>query len=73
MSSLSNSADSDPENSDGVLRPNGPSIEVLAQISDAIRGIRYGQVTVIVQDGIVVQIDRLEKQRLVRGRERQPA
>lgn len=44
----------------------GPSIAVLAQVSEALRDLRYGQVTVIVQDGAVVQIDRLEKQRLAR-------
>ncbi len=73
MNRLSDSADANPENTHGVLRSDGPSIAVLAQISDSIRGIRYGQVTVIVQDGVVVQIDRLEKQRLVRGGEGQPA
>ena len=73
MSSLSDSSDFDAENTPGVLRQDGPSIAVLALISDSIRGIRYGQVTVIVQDGVVVQIDRLEKQRLIRGGERQPA
>ncbi|MFN0198517.1 MAG: YezD family protein [Planctomycetaceae bacterium] len=32
--------------------------------SDALRGLRYGQVTIIVQDERIVQIDRTEKQRL---------
>ena len=73
MSIPSDSPDLDAENSHGVLSQDGPSIAVLAQISESIRGIRYGQVTVIVQDGVVVQIDRLEKQRLIRGGERQPA
>ncbi len=34
-------------------------------IQDALRGLRFGSVNVIVQDGVVVQIDRLEKKRLV--------
>lgn len=34
------------------------------QIREALRGLRYGTVQVIVQDGVVVQIDRLEKRRL---------
>ena len=36
----------------------------LKAIADALKGLAYGQVTVIVQDGVVVQIDRLERQRL---------
>lgn len=35
------------------------------QIQEALRGLRYGQVTIIVQDGKVVQIDRTERKRLV--------
>ncbi|MFN0198520.1 MAG: YezD family protein [Planctomycetaceae bacterium] len=36
----------------------------LQKIVDALKGLRYGQVTVIVQDGRVVQIDRTEKHRI---------
>ena len=36
----------------------------LDQIRMAIKGIRYGEVRVVIQDGVVVQIERLEKQRL---------
>ena len=46
---------------------DGPSIAVLAQVSDAMRGLKFGQVTLIIQDGIVVQIDRLEKHRLAKS------
>lgn len=35
----------------------------LERIRDAVRGLRYGEVRVIIQDGLVVQIERLEKQR----------
>ena len=35
----------------------------LAQIREALRGLKYGSVNIIVQDGVVVQIDRLEKRR----------
>lgn len=41
--------------------------EVLSQVREAIRSLRYGQVTLIVHDGVVVQIDRLERRRLGRG------
>lgn len=37
------------------------------QIRDALRGLRFGTVSIIVQDGVVVQIDRLEKRRIRRG------
>ena len=40
------------------------SREALARISAALRGLRYGTVTVVVQDGIVVQVERTEKIRL---------
>ena len=36
----------------------------LEQISGALRGLKFGSVNVIVQDGVVVQIDRTEKLRL---------
>jgi hypothetical protein len=39
----------------------------LAQIREALRGLRYGAVSIVVQDGVVVQIDRTEKRRLTRG------
>lgn len=38
----------------------------LQQIRDALAGLRFGSVMVIVQDGVVVQIDRTEKKRLQR-------
>lgn len=34
-------------------------------IADALRGLQFGTVTIIVQNGIVIQIDRTEKRRLV--------
>jgi hypothetical protein len=36
----------------------------LNRIGDALRGLRYGSVLAIVQDGVVVQIERTEKTRL---------
>jgi len=38
----------------------------LQQIRDALAGLRFGSVTIVVQDGVVVQIDRTEKKRLQR-------
>ncbi|MBB6048866.1 YezD family protein [Armatimonas rosea] len=36
----------------------------LPEIEAAIRSIRHGVVQIIIQDGVVVQIDKTEKQRL---------
>jgi hypothetical protein len=33
-------------------------------VRQAVRGIRFGEVRVIIQDGRIVQIERVEKQRL---------
>ncbi len=37
------------------------------RIQDALRGLRFGQVTVIVQDGVVVQVERTEKLRVLKS------
>jgi hypothetical protein len=39
----------------------------MEQIEEALQGLRFGQVTITVQDGVVVQIDRLERTRLQKG------
>ena len=38
--------------------------DALERIQTALRGLRYGTVTAVVQDGIVVQVDRTEKIRI---------
>lgn len=38
----------------------------LGRIGEALRGLRYGSVLTIVQDGVVVQIERTEKTRFAR-------
>ena len=45
----------------GQAPPRHPAID---RIDDALRGLRYGSVLAIVQDGVVVQIERTEKTRL---------
>jgi len=42
----------------------------IERVRDALRGLRFGTVSVIVQDGVVVQVERTEKLRLLR-RERE--
>jgi hypothetical protein len=41
-----------------------PQDDNLEQIRVALLGIRFGEVRVIIQDGVVIQIERMEKQRL---------
>lgn len=42
------------------------TLQVLEQIGTALQQLRFGQVTITVQDGVVVQIERLERTRLQR-------
>lgn len=37
----------------------------IQEIRDALSGLQFGTVLIAVQDGVVVQIDRTEKRRLV--------
>ena len=38
----------------------------LRELEAALRGLRFGQVIVTVQDGVVVQVERLERKRFQR-------
>lgn len=48
------------------VRPEDKSTEALGQIRRALSGLKYGTVCVVVQDGVVVQVERTEKIRLRR-------
>ena len=37
---------------------------ILDEVRASLRNLRYGSVTIIVQDGVIIQIDRMEKRRL---------
>lgn len=50
----------------GDTQPDRNFRLALAQVEQSLKGLQFGQVTVIVQDGIVMQIDRLERTRLHR-------
>ncbi len=39
----------------------------LRYVEEALRGLRYGALTIIVQDGVIVQVERTERQRFQRG------
>ena len=48
-------------------RPHSrPVLEAWPHIEEALHGLRFGVVTVIVQDGVVVQVERTEKKRVRR-------
>jgi hypothetical protein len=51
----------------GAGAPGEEARTPLQCIAEALRGLQYGTVTVIVQDGVVVQVERTEKRRLPRG------
>jgi hypothetical protein len=39
----------------------------LRYVEEALRGLRYGTLTIIVQDGVVVQVERTERRRFQRA------
>jgi hypothetical protein len=49
---------------------NSPSASEIEQVKQALAGLRFGSVQVIVQDGLIVQIERTEKLRLKSSRNR---
>jgi hypothetical protein len=62
--------DQTPQSGDGQqadeARRAGRAETTLRRIGEALHGLRYGSVLAIVQDGVVVQIERTEKTRLGR-------
>jgi hypothetical protein len=47
-------------------RDDSRSAFALDKVRDALAELRFGTVTVVVQDGVVVQVERTEKVRLTR-------
>jgi hypothetical protein len=47
-----------------VAEPAAPADDAINQIRDSLRGLRFGSVNIIVQDGVIIQIDRTEKRRV---------
>ena len=39
----------------------------LEAIRKSLYGLRYGSITIVVHDGVIVQVDRTEKKRLIKG------
>jgi hypothetical protein len=42
--------------------------QTMEAIRASLRGLRFGSVNIVVQDGIVIQVDRTEKRRLETNR-----
>jgi hypothetical protein len=55
----------------GADRPENEA-QLWQYIRDALRGMEFGTVTLVVQNGLVIQVDRTEKRRLQRRGERRP-
>lgn len=68
MSSPPSDKSPGPQSGSGVA-PDRGGIPALERIGEALQGLRYGSVLAIVQDGVVVQIERTEKTRFS-GQER---
>jgi hypothetical protein len=60
-----------PESESSSPAPDRRDQELL-HVRDALRGLRYGSITVIVQDGVIVQIDRTDKRRYRRANPNTP-
>jgi hypothetical protein len=52
------------ENHEAGRRRAERESQALALIRDSLKGLRYGTVTVVVQDGVTVQVERHEKIRI---------
>lgn len=60
MSNPSHDPTSTSERGDGVPSP-GRAEAAIRRIGEALHGLKYGSVLAIVQDGVVVQVERTEK------------
>ncbi len=48
----------------GAVQNEDTAEEAIDQIRESLRGLKFGSVNIIVQDGVIIQIDRTEKKRL---------
>jgi hypothetical protein len=48
----------------------GPLEPALEYVRQALSGLQFGQIAIIVQDGVVVQVERTERKRFRRGEHR---
>jgi hypothetical protein len=50
-----------------VSEPERTHRVALRYVEEALRGLQYGALTIIVQDGVVVQVERTERHRFQRA------
>ena len=50
-----------------VDEPDRGHRAALRDVEEALRGLQYGALTIIVQDGVVVQVERTERRRFQRA------
>ncbi|MBA4105917.1 MAG: DUF2292 domain-containing protein [Pirellula sp.] len=48
----------------GAAATRLPTDDELREVAASLRGMRFGSVTIVVQDGVIIQIDKTEKRRL---------
>lgn len=55
------------ETSSEVSRRSPADVEqTLIHVREALRGLQYGEISIVVQDGVVLQIERTERTRIRR-------
>lgn len=47
-------------------RPGEERRSTMEEVRQTLRGLRHGEVTIVVQDGVVVQMKRTDRERLPR-------
>lgn len=47
-----------------TIHDSAASNRVIAEIRAALNGLKYGEINVLVQDGVVIRIERTEKARV---------
>ncbi|HEY7328333.1 MAG TPA: YezD family protein [Gemmataceae bacterium] len=53
-----------------TLAPDTNVRWTLQNIEDALRDLQFGSITLVVQDGVVVQLERTERKRYQRSQQR---
>ncbi len=53
-----------PQTSPAPAASRMPTDDELREVAASLRGMRFGSVTIVVQDGVIIQIDKTEKRRL---------
>ena len=53
----------------GAAATRLPTEDELREVAASLRGMRFGSVTIVIQDGVIIQIDKTEKRRLRNRRE----